>query len=244
MIKSSQREQDQLARQQLQPERYTAGQQQDKALHGRLLYRTFTKDLQGNPATRRYLGLVHFRGKQPGGNLLVTYEDGDAEVTTRQSLKAAAVEWLPEGTPVPAGVRFPTPAEAYEYIRQSAQLRSNNAAATRATRSVAVNNNGYNTRNQSQRRARAPPAPANNNEPAPESRHGRRNLSKARQSAAASLAAVSSRLPTVVPWVAASPMIAGVIQAGTTAHTATDELCLVAVPAITGSPYLNRLASQ
>jgi len=235
MIKSSQKEQDQLARQQMQPERYTAGQQQDKALHGRLLYRTFVRDLQGNPVTKRYLGLVHFRGVQPDGNLLVIYEDGDAEVTTRQSLKAAAVEWLPEGTAVPANIKFATPSEAYNQIQQTAQQRAAETATMRAARPTAANT-GPKSKSQQQRGRRTTPGSAYNKKPATESRPVMRTRSMARQSAAANVAAATTSMPMVAPRAAASPLAADTIKAGTTALNSTDELCLLEIPTNSGSP--------
>jgi len=215
MIKASQRDHDQLARQQLQPERYTAGQQQDKALHGRLILRTFTRDLQGNNVTRSYLGTVYFRGRQPGGALLVAYEDGDAEITTRQSLRDAGVEWLPEGAPIPAGVTFPTASEAEDYVRQSTQQR--NAAAHQGPRRPAAANGRTSNR-----------ATVNNSEPAVVPQPGMRTRARARQSAAVSLAAATSSPPLATPRAAASIHTAGVIASGTPVLTTTTEICLVA----------------
>jgi hypothetical protein len=57
-------------------------------------------------------GGFHYKGRSPGGDLLITYEDGDAEITTLRRLKNQQVQWMPEGTALPAGIKLKTAAAA------------------------------------------------------------------------------------------------------------------------------------
>jgi hypothetical protein len=68
--------------------------------------------LGGGGGTRWYWGRVSYRGSRPGGDLLIAYEDGDAEVTTWRRLQRQQVEWLPEGAILPRGVSIKMAAAA------------------------------------------------------------------------------------------------------------------------------------
>jgi hypothetical protein len=133
MVEGMQQLTDKAALEQQQPEKFLPAEIRARQLDGRYLRKRFTAD--GQPGNVRwYTGRVHFRGRLKGGNLLIVYEDGDAEVTTMQSLRADQVEWLPEGTAAPAGLVFKAPAQAEAEVTQRAAARTA-AAATGPRRS-------------------------------------------------------------------------------------------------------------
>jgi hypothetical protein len=120
-VKALQVQSDLTAAKQLRPEKLRPSELKDRALDGRMLKKQFAKPGAPN-LTQWYLGMVHFRGRQPEGNLLVVYEDGDAEITTRWQLARDQVIWEPEGTPIPSNVSFKNPATAESSIRNRTAL--------------------------------------------------------------------------------------------------------------------------
>jgi len=110
-VEALQQASDLQAQQQQQPEKLLPAALRSRALDGRLIKKLFTKPGQGG-GTQWYWGRVSYRGSRPGGDLLIAYEDGDAEVTTWRRLQRQQVEWLPEGTILPRGVSIKMAAAA------------------------------------------------------------------------------------------------------------------------------------
>ena len=110
-VKALQRASDQQAALQQQPEKHRPSDLRARTVDGRLIQKLFTKPGRGG-GTQWYWGRVHYRGKNPGGELLIVYEDGDAEITTLRRLQNQQIQWMPEGTALPAGMRLRTAAAA------------------------------------------------------------------------------------------------------------------------------------
>ena len=110
-VKALQRATDQQAALQQQPEKPRPSELQARTVDGRLIKKLFTKPGRGR-GTQWYWGRIHYKGRSPGGDLLITYEDGDAEITTLRRLKNQQVQWMPEGTALPAGIKLKTAAAA------------------------------------------------------------------------------------------------------------------------------------
>ena len=211
-VQSMQQAADQQAAQQLRPEKLSPAELKERILEGRLLRKRFTKP--GAPhATQWYTGKVHYRGRQPGGNLLIVYEDGDAEITTRWQLQKDKVEWLPESATAPATMSFKSPMEAEQDI---------------TTRAATMTKPPAQTVKPSQGRAMASPA---TNQPA--NRRSARLAHKATAAAAqiVTLHDTAPSLPTGSTLTAAANSIAvGVIPVGTPTVATTDHICLVSLP--------------
>jgi len=231
-VQAMQQAGDSRAAEQQKPEKYTPAQLRAQALDGRLLKKQFTVAQGGRAVTGWYLGRVHFRGRAPGGNLLIVYEDGDAEITTLWSLQRDKVEWLPEGTPVPEGVQFREPAAAEAQVRELSAAREAAAQAARSGRGREREGQGR-ARQRQQTQGRT--GQQQNQRAQPQSAGVQtRSRSNAQQSAVAEAAgaavAASASLPTVTALTAAaSSAAAGVIQAGTPAITGTQQLSLVSI---------------
>jgi hypothetical protein len=126
-VTALQRTADLQSAQQQQPEKLRPAALKSRSMDGRLIKKLFNIP-GGRGGTQWYWGRVHYRGSSPGGDLLIAYEDGDAEVTTLRRLQAQQVQWVPEGTGLPAGVQLKTAAAA------EADLATRQAGPSRAGR--------------------------------------------------------------------------------------------------------------
>jgi hypothetical protein len=213
-VKAMQRAADQRAVDQIQPEKCSPAELQANALDGRLLRKLFTKPGEGKQ-TQWYLGKVYFRGRRQGGNLLIAYEDGDAEITTLRKLQRQNIQWLPEGTAVPDGVHFRTASQAEADIANRTPAGPTCPATqvhqppTGGIRNTSGNPSGQVqvTLRRSSRRAANSPAAA-----ALHALHAQ---------------AFSSQPSGPVLEAAALSDALGVLPAGTPALITTDQLCLV-----------------
>jgi hypothetical protein len=207
-VKALQRATDQQAAEQLRPEKLTPAELKARALDGRLLRKLFTKPGR-NQGTQWYWGKVYYRGRGQGGNLLIAYEDGDAEVTTLKRLQQQGVQWQPEGSSAPRGISFSTAAEAEAGIAARAQ------AVTTAS---------------AQRQRLRPQAAGGGEQPQPR-RSSRRAPTGPPTAAVALLPAASvSQLASPILAAAATSITGGVIPAGTPVVVSTEQLHLVAAP--------------
>ena len=212
-VRALQLQTDLKAAQQLAPEKMYPSEMKDRALDGRLLKKQFAKPGVPN-VTQWFTGRVHFRGRQPDGNLLVIYEDGDAEITTRWQLARDKVAWEPEGTVVPAHVSFQNPEDAESGIKNRIPIPS-------ARHQPAMARNPINTEG-----------------PKPQAtRRSNRLASKTKPAVAATAAstgsATDSSLPTDPVLMAATnfPLV-GAVTVGTPTVALTDQLCLVTLPSV------------
>ena len=207
-VKAMQQEADQQAARQQRQEKLSPAELKARDLDGRLLLKLFTKPGQGK-RTQWYWGKVHFREGSKGSNLLIVYEDGDAEVTTLRRLQGGSVKWQPEDTVPPAGVLFKLPALAEAEIQERTQLTVNRDPAKQQT-------------SHSSRQSAVPEI-----QPAPAQPCLRRSTRQVAAPQAHSKAA-SSQLLSPVLTAAACSAAAGVLPAGTPATANTGTVCLVA----------------
>jgi hypothetical protein len=208
-VKALQQATDQQAAQQQRPEKHLPSELRARALDGRLLKKLFTKPGRGG-GTKWYWGKVYYRGRSPGGELLVAYEDGDAEVTTLRRLRNQQVQWMPEGTAVPAGIQFRSAAAAEAEI-----------AARAAPRRAAVSPRPQDPQGRIQQQQAALQQP--------QLRRSSRREAVAPATAASAMPDVGlSQLGSSVLAAAAISTTGGVIPAGTPAVISTQQLHLVA----------------
>ena len=117
----------QRAVQQLHPEDYTPEQLRARALHGRLVKKTFKSPGPGSEV-REYWGRVLFRGHGQGQNLLVIYEDGDWESCTLRTMARRGIRLQDEVVQLPVGVSIPDVAAAEQIQAVADELEPTPAA--------------------------------------------------------------------------------------------------------------------
>lgn len=227
-VRALQQQTDFSAAQQLAPEKLYPAEMKDRALDGRLLKKQFAKPGAPN-VTQWFTGQVHFRGRQPDGNLLVIYEDGDAEITTRWQLARDNVVWEPEGTVLPTNIMVQTPEDAEMAIR-------NRIATTR--QAPVLKRNPRNTAGTKPQTTRQTPAVAQN--PRNLSTEGvhpqairrstrlaSRNAAVAPTAAPTGTAAYTSLSTDPVLMAATNFPTVGAVPVGTPTVAQTSQLCLV-----------------
>jgi len=104
-VEHRRKEEETLEVRQQHPEDYTPAQQKARALHGRLVVKSFKDPVSKLP--RQYWGKLFFRGHGQGDPLLAVYEDGDEETCSMRTMKRRGIKLMPEGTSLPTGIRIP-----------------------------------------------------------------------------------------------------------------------------------------
>ena len=88
----------------------TPSEKKAKALHGRLVVKSFVDSSTKLP--RRFWGRLSFVGPGQGDNLLVTYEDGDTETCTIRKMRNRGIQLMPLNSQLPEGLAIPDPVVA------------------------------------------------------------------------------------------------------------------------------------